>query len=145
MALCSVLLVAACGGPRQLVWRTDEGSPVPSNVIRTRIGPEHCDWETVLFLDMGSPIGAEFGRALETVEFVRSSDGAVSPHLLLDEFEANTSLPPDAEFAGYVMIDSEVGSHELWISEAELERAVYMVRESAVEKWPRAVRQILCA
>ena len=48
-------------------------------------------------------------------------------------FESDAELPGDAEFSGYVK-----NGVEFWISQKQLDLAVYMVDGSLVGKWPRA-------
>ena len=55
-------------------------------------------------------------------------------------FEPDADPPSDAEFSGYVK-----NGVELWISQKQLDNAVYMVDGSAVEKWPRADPMFGCS
>lgn len=54
-------------------------------------------------------------------------------------FESDAELPGDAEFSGYVK-----NGVELWISQSQLDTAVYMVDGSRVERWPKAEPGIYC-
>jgi hypothetical protein len=116
-------------------------------VIHTFNGDGHCDWESVVFLHISWPPGTVYGpvgddsRAGRFRQYVRDPNGALGN--LARHFDPNASLPRDARPTGL-----HRGPWELWISPAEAERAVYLLKDGQVERWPRPRSgrlPILCA
>ncbi len=82
----------------------------------------------------------ESGRDVN--QYIRDPEGVFTQltDRLRSTYDPNANLPSDAKFSGYVK-----NSVELWISQTQLDRAVYMVDGSKVERWPKAEQIILCA
>ena len=111
--------------PRQ-VWQDADGKRVPTSVILSARGPEHCDWETVTFLTLD-------GRGyISDPDDVLDGSGFVAP------FDADASLPLDAVDTGYQHAD-----RRLWLSS---DRSIaYVVTADAVEAWPSSTEDFACA
>lgn len=96
------------------VWLDSEGSRVPTSIVTTYRGAEHCGWESVTFL------------VFEDRQYIGD------PHGLLAEvvwFDDMVELPVDATDTGY----HHEGRH-LWISGDEA--VAYLVEGDQAEAWP---------
>ena len=51
-------------------------------------------------------------------------------------FDADAELPADAAYTGWTN-----GNIEIWISPAELDRAIFIRRGRTIERWPRAAER----
>lgn len=111
--------------PRQ-VWQDADGNRVPTSVIFSSRGPEHCDWETVTFLTVdGQGYISDPGNVLD-------GRGFIAP------FDSDASLPPNAVDTGYRRDD-----RHLWLSS---DRSIaYVVTDDAVEVWPSSTEEFACA
>lgn len=106
------------------IWTDSAGNPAPTTRIQSWRGPEHCDWQSMTFL--------EIGRAT----YVRA------PQPYLDQYFAqpyrkNTNLPGNALDTGF-----RRDGHELWLSHDK--QIAYMRGSGDVEAWPRTIRPLLC-
>lgn len=81
-----------------------------------RTGPEHCRWESAVFLHVAWPLG--------------------SPQSTLGDGDSRTYLRDP----GYASKDVA-----LWLGPDEGGEYVYLVRGEAVERWPRATDLPGCA
>lgn len=120
-------------------WVDAQGRTAPENVIVSYRGPEHCDWQSAVFLSVGWPLGTARPTSTGTRLYVRDAEG-LFPELLLSSFEDDAELPRAARFTGYRRHGAE-----LWISSTDVDRRVYVVRGDDVESWPRAARVFACA
>ena len=128
--------------PNSWLWTNVNGNRVSGEIIYSSAGSDHCGWETATFLHIGSPLGASMEPRRVVHEYVKDPGGVLSRYGSRPPvgFEANAELPGDAEFSGYVK-----NGVELWISQKQLDLAVYMVDGPVVEKWPRADPMFGCA
>ena len=135
LAALAVLAAAACGATDDDIfvadWRNAAGDKVDDEVRMYR-GPSHCDWENVVFLAVGWPLG----RSLEPPraagrQYVRDPNGVLPREVFRGELELDARLPREARDTGY-----RAGELELWIAD-DAERHVYVVRPDGVERWPR--------
>lgn len=114
------------------VWHDESGARVPVTRVRSGPGPEHCDWQDITFLDLGT------GR--DTRQFLRDVDGELAD-LLVTTFDPDATLPRDARDTGL----SREGRH-LWL--AADGTAAYLVDTDDpdhVERWPASAEPIACA
>lgn len=140
--------------PRSLVadWSGPDGQPASRNArsfeVRSRRGPEHCDWQSVVFLRIAWPLGTtresgESGDAEELRTYVRDPEGALEGRDsdLAGQLDLDAELRADSTATGYQM-----PSAELWFGPDGGDRYAYLVRDDGtVERWPRAEEEILCA
>lgn len=108
------------------VWTDRNGVRVPTTVIESRQGPEHCNWQTATFL------------YLDKQSFIRDSEGVLSGTTFRAMFDADTTLPADATDTGY-----RLGDRALWL--AADKTAAYVVSGNKVERWPAPREQVGCA
>lgn len=140
--------------PRSLIadWTGPEGQPAFRNAgrsleVRSDRGPEHCDWQSVVFLDIAWPLGTtwESGEGGDTDDirtYVRDPEGALEDgdYDLAGQLNLDAGLPADSRATGY-----EMPSAELWFGPDGGDRYAYLVRDNGtVERWPRAEEEILC-
>jgi hypothetical protein len=147
--LMLALLVGACSasevsnseprtGPWDHQWQDGKGNLVDERVVSSVQGPEHCDWETAVFLYLGWPLGTRSRSADEARQYVRDPDG-LFPGYTAGPFDPDAILPKESRYTGY-----HLGDVALWVGRDAAE-AVYLVRGTDVERWPRAERPIACA
>ena len=109
-------------------------------VIATFRGPEHCGWESAVFLHLGRPlVGEDKGPEASRRTYVRDPGGLFQDHVRVP-FDEDARVPPDGRYTGY-----HLGDVELWISPKEEESAVYVVRRDRAERWPRLPEGFACA
>jgi hypothetical protein len=111
------------------IWTDEQGRGVSVNKISSSRGPEHCDWQTAHFLELGH--GA--GRAL----YARDPRDVLSG-LLTAPYDEDTTLPDDAHDTGY-----RNGEWELWLT-ADRKKA-YVRTPHGVEAWPAVKKGMGCA
>ena len=100
------------------VWTDEQGRPVPATRLEAWRGPEHCDWQSMTFLQLrGRMYVGNLAPDLEEL--------AVGP------FRAHTELPADAVDTGF-----RRDGDRLWLS-ADRKRA-YVGSPDDVEEWPSA-------
>lgn len=110
----------------QQVWQDADGNRVPTSVITSARGPEHCDWEIVTFL------------TLDGQGYISDPDDVLDGRGFVAPFDADAALPPDAVDTGYQQAD-----RRLWLSS---DRSIaYVVTEDAVEAWPSSAEEFACA
>jgi hypothetical protein len=102
------------------VWERRDGSRVPTGRVSSYRGPEHCDWQDVLILELG-------GRT-----YLRDPEGKLAD-LARGAFLADTVLPDEARDTGY-----RRDGLALWAEPSG--QAVYAVDGDRVERWPLAER-----
>ena len=98
------------------VWLDSNGGRVPTSIITSLKGAEHCGWETVTYLFFNDR------------QYISDPEGVLTSELI-QPYQAESDLPQDASATGY----SHEG-HELWVSADE--RVAYMVSDSHVQAWP---------
>lgn len=108
------------------IWLDADGNRVPTSIITSSQGPEHCDWQSVTFLwfDDRQFIG-DPEDALWDVEFVAP-------------YRPDTDLPSDATDTGY-----HHDTRHLWLSADGT--VAYLVGDNRVEAWPSSTELIGCA
>ena len=109
-------------------------------MIATFRGPEHCGWESAVFLHVGRPlVPDDKGREVSPRTYVRDPRGLFQDHVRVP-FDEDARVPADGRYTGYHLDDVE-----LWISPKEEESAVYVVRRDGAERWPRLPDGFACA
>ena len=141
IAVSLVLLIACSAAWSNRAW-TLNGELAPKGTIITFKGLEHCEWESANLLVIGSPLGSVMESGRDENQYIRDPEGVFSQFKarFRATYEPDAQLPGDAEFSGYVK-----NGVELWISQSQLDTAIYMVDGSSVERWPKAEPIILCA
>ncbi|MEP7054254.1 MAG: hypothetical protein ABI912_03310 [Actinomycetota bacterium] len=108
------------------VWTDANGDRVPTTIIESSQGPEHCNWQTATFL------------YLDKQSFIRDPEGVLSGTKFRTTFDPDTTLPADATNTGY-----RLGDRALWL--AVDKTAAYVVTGNKVERWPAPTEQVGCA
>lgn len=108
------------------IWQDASGTRIPTSVIVSSRGPEHCDWESVTFL------------TLDGVGYVRDPGRVLGTEGFVSLFDDDAELPSDAVDTGY-----RRDGRRLWLSS---DRAIaYVVADGVVEAWPSSTEQFACA
>jgi hypothetical protein len=114
------------------VWEDGSGRRVPIIRIQSFKGAEHCSWEHITFVLVGSERKGDW--------YVKDVRGELG-ELLHTTFSNDAKLPADATDTGF-----RRDGRELWIGRAE--HAAYLVSlddPDDVQRWPQAKRRIGCA
>jgi hypothetical protein len=147
LSVTFVLVFAACGrGVSQThapsdwdrPWNDAEERLVHERIVSTEQGPEHCDWESAVFLYLGWPLGTRSKSADDARLYIRDPEALFSAYTAAP-FEADARLPAGDRNTGY-----HLGDVALWVAD-DAGKAVYLVSGSRVERWSRATRPIACA
>ena len=107
------------------IWEDDEGNRVPTSVIRTMPGAEHCSWESATFL------------SLDGAGYVADPEGVLWEGAAIGPFDGDADLPADAVDTGY-----RHARQVLWLSADGT--TAFMVTEQGVEAWPALTEPIAC-
>jgi hypothetical protein len=139
--LAGLVFLAGCGtsdvvvaGPAldTDVWQDARGNRVPIDTITSYRGPEHCDWQDITFLVLGT------GTAER--RYLRDTKGELS-HYLATTFDPSAALPRQATDTGF-----ERDGRRLWLHPDGT--AAYLVdtkNPERVERWPAAKTGFACA
>jgi hypothetical protein len=109
---------------RQTVWTDRDGERVPTSVVTSFSGPEHCDWQSVTFLH------------LEDRQYLRDPDHRLASETVVS-YDGDVELPEGAVDTGY-----RRGDDQLWLSADG--RIAYLVSGGTVEAWPSTTEQVGC-
>ncbi len=108
------------------VWQDTGGNRVPTSVITSSRGPEHCGWESATFLTL---VGVGY---ISDPDGVLGADGFVAP------FDDDAELPSDA-----IKTDYQRDGRRLWLSK---DRTIaFVVSDDRVEAWPSSTEDFFCA
>lgn len=152
LASVIVLLLAACSGPPSEftgTWLRPDEEPADRGPrefeVRSLVGSDHCDWESVVFLSIAWPLGTTYEAGPDAPpvrQYVRDVEGdlGAAADRLLGELQLDAELPDDARDTGY---HTGQGA-ELWLAD-DADVYVYLVVEGDVERWPRAEPAVACA
>jgi hypothetical protein len=129
-------------------WLDSEDKPLPRGqpfVMDVWQGLTHCGWGRLVFLVIAWPLGTEvpggFMSDPHTRMFVRlSTTGDLPASYFATTFDGRATLPANARDTGY----RRNGWH-LWVVDAAIDRAVWLVHDETVERWPAAKEIIACA
>ena len=115
------------------VWYAPDGDPAEHGEgrdrtfeVTPRVGADHCDWQSVVFLSVAWPLGSTYEAGADAVPFrqyVRDREGRVSGPLMND-LDLDARLPDDAAATGY-----RTERVELWLGPDRGDRHVYMRTE----------------
>ena len=138
ISLLAAFALVACGeGDVAGEWRDSAGRTLASYP-----GPEHCDWESVTFLEVAFSLTRPEDELARRSQYLRDPDGVLEA-LVVAPYDGDASLPEDAVATGF-----HSGDAELWVSPADADGdtygAVYVVDDD-VERWPRTREEIACA
>jgi hypothetical protein len=162
VSLVSLAILAACantsaesgaGGGPSAVWYDSQRRQVPDGTdkasrfaleLAVRKGDKHCDWDSVTFLEIAWPLGTVVhsgeGVRQRARQYVRGPSSTLRDLSLRSSFDPNASLPENASDTGYQSSDD----WQLWISPDDVDRHVYLLNGSRVERWPRTVDFLVC-
>jgi hypothetical protein len=118
--------------------RGEGPSPMTLNVT---YGPDHCDWDEIVMLDLSWPLGTEVTVYTEDVrQYARDADGTFGDRLRTT-FAADVEAPEDVTDTGY-----HRQGNRLLVGPTSAAGAVYVARpDGTVERWPRVVPPAICA
>ncbi|MGW3667020.1 hypothetical protein [Streptomyces sp. NPDC005141] len=109
------------------IWTDREGHRVPTTVVTSSVGAEHCDWQSAHFLDLGHR-----GRL-----YVRDPHGIFDGETLTAAYDGDVRMPANARDTSYHYRD-----WNLWLAP---DRSTAYVRTSdGVEAWPAAKQGFAC-
>lgn len=108
------------------IWHDVDGNRLPTSMVRTSRGAEHCDWESASFL------------SIEDRGYIADPRGVLGDIGAATEFEEDVELPTDATDTGY-----QRDSRRIWLSN-DLTIA-YIVDGDSVDAWPQATDAPGCA
>jgi hypothetical protein len=129
-------------------WFDANDQPLPNgspdavgNVLNVYLGAEHCQWESVTFMNIGWPVGTLSNAQGDWRQYVRDPLGRFDDGALHVGYLNDTSLPSDAADTGY-----HRGPWRLWVSPSQADDAIFVVNADtgAIERWGRAKPPILC-
>lgn len=123
---------------RKRLWSGPEETLPTDDIVMYR-GPEHCDWEQVVFLNLGWPLGesARSDPPAQVRQFARDPAGRLGP-ALTGEFRSRVALPADATDTGYY-----TGGVHLWLAASDPTGA-YLTDGESVERWARTTHSVAC-
>ena len=107
------------------VWTDATGAPAPTSDIESWVGPEHCNWQSMTFLDLDGAV------------YVRNPQPDLADYFA-EPYEPHAQLPASAVDTGF-----RRGDEHLWLS-ADEQRA-FVGTTSDVEVWPRSTDSLGCA
>ncbi|MFF4545060.1 hypothetical protein ACFY1J_12575 [Streptomyces sp. NPDC001406] len=104
------------------VWTDRKGARAPVAEITGHAGPEHCDWQSAHFLDLG--------RGEDRRSYARDPEGVLDTEAMLTApYDGDVRMPADAHDTGYRYHD-----RQLWLTD---DRATAYIRTpDGVEAWP---------
>lgn len=108
------------------IWLDETGRRVPSSVVSSASGPEHCDLESATFLSIDN------GRYVADPDGVLGDLGSTTP------FDGDAELPTGAVDTGY-----RRDSRRLWLSQDR--ETAYVVDGDRIEAWPSLAEPYACA
>ena len=98
------------------VWLDEDDNRVPTSIIRSVRGAEHCGWQSATFLRFNDR------------DYLRDPRGVVDAPLVA-AFDRDAELPADAVATGY-----HRAGQRLWLREDGM--VAYLVDDEHVEAWP---------
>jgi len=107
------------------IWTDASGKPQATTLIESWTGPEHCNWQSMTFLQLAKAV------------YVRDPQPGLTD-FFAEPYDEHASVPAGAIDTGY-----ERDGHQLWLS-ADRQRA-FVGTVGDVEMWPRTTRPLSCA
>lgn len=118
------------------LWSDAEGRPVAASEVYSEPGPEHCDWQSVTFLHVGSG-DPRYSDGEGTTYVGNPRD--LADHVV-GEYDASATLPADAKDTG-VRRDGR----QLHLgADGDTAYLVSVEDASDVEAWPRLKPGVAC-
>ncbi|MEV7343518.1 hypothetical protein [Streptomyces sp. NPDC093544] len=111
------------------IWTDRAGHRVPTTVLSSYAGAEHCDWESAHFLGMG--------RDEDSRQYARDPKGVLGSELFTAEYDGDVPMPADAHDTGYRFKD-----WRLWLTDDK--STAYVRTSDGVEAWPEAKDMVAC-
>lgn len=121
-------------------WRGPEGNLVSSRVINVIRGPEHCGWQSSVWMHVGWPLGTQADTAADIRQYVRDPQNVLPDTGTRASLDTGVQVPPDAAPTGY-----ETDGVLLWLGADDGDDAIYIVFDDHAERWPRTAQVIACA
>ena len=108
------------------VWSDRGGKRVPTSILVSAKGPEHCDWQSATILSVNDKT------------YYRDPEGVLPSAWFETRYDGRAELPLNAKDTGYRRNDQQ-----LWV--AADRSAVNVVNGDHVERWPAPVKPGGCA
>lgn len=106
------------------IWTDPAGDPAPTKTIQGWVGPRHCDWESMTFLELGRDT------------YVRAPQSDLADYFAR-AYQKSMELPGNAVDTGF-----RRDGKKLWLSYDK--QLAYVGTKDKVEAWPRTIRPLLC-
>lgn len=131
-------------------WLDEHDAPVADGLVRddgvrltlqVSFGPDHCDWDKIVLLDLAWPLGSEVTTFSEDTsrQYARDLDGVFADRSRT-AYAADVEVPEDAVDTGY-----HRQGNRLLVGPTSAEDAVFVERpDGTVERWPRVVPSPIC-
>lgn len=107
------------------IWTDPAGNPAPTKTIQGWVGPKHCHWESMTFLELGK------------ATYVRAPQSDLADYFARP-YQEKADLPGNAVDTGF-----QRDGRKLWLSHDK--QLAYVGTKDKVEAWPRTVRPLLWA
>ena len=105
--------------------------------INTIAMPEHCEWQSIVALHLGWPLGTDSTHVSQVRQFLRDPQDAL--HRGLDDgLDERASLPADAQATGY-----QVGQVSVLLAVSD-QSAIYLSDGDRTERWPEVNPVVAC-
>ncbi|MET8942697.1 hypothetical protein ABZX30_03655 [Streptomyces sp. NPDC004542] len=112
------------------IWTDRTGRRVPVTKVSSSAGAEHCDWQSVHFLQLGRGKGA--------ATYVRDPDGLFTAGAQLSApYDGDVRMPAGAHDTGY-----RYRGRQLWLTHDKAK--AYVRTPHGVEAWPLAENGLAC-
>ena len=114
------------------VWTDTSGRRVPTGRVSSSRGPEHCNWQDMMFLrlDEGDLDGGQ--------TYVEHPHLELYPDYFTVPYAPKAQLPADARDTGY-----EHDGQHLWL--APDQSRAFVGTNDSVAVWPRTIQPLGCA
>lgn len=148
----AALLLAGCTGAASLgrftgTWLDAAGVPAERGQgqdrtfeVSSSTGPEHCEWQSAVFLHVGWPLGTHPDTSADLRQYLRDPQSVIGRPQLLGQLDLDSELPEGSRPTGY-----RTGAVELWFGPDGGDRYAYLRTGQSVERWPRAAEAVACA
>jgi hypothetical protein len=114
------------------IWTDRTGHRVPTTVLSSSVGAEHCGWQSAHFLSTGDGKDGKDGRM-----YARDPRGVLGSGLLTAAYDGDVRMPAGAHDTGY-----RRGDWELWLTPDRM--TAYVRTPDGVEAWPATKDTVGC-
>ncbi len=129
-------------------WYDRNGRPLPDGserseqlVLDVYTGHSHCDWQNVVFMELGWPPGSVVSNRSNFRQYIRNpGPGRVPQEGLPETYVRDAKLPNDAFDTGF-----HRGDWHLWVSPSHADKYIYLVNGDRAERWTRSRHPTRCA